>query len=241
MSAVGLMIAAGCSGRRPSILLERHARGPISEAPTVATGVVRKLEPVMQTLTKGEVEVVVNHASAEFLTNFFDNKKIFGPYAGLNPYYPEHLVFYVKIANRSDKRIRIDPREFVLVDDLGSQYSLVGTDYVTAFAEYRAPVATTTRGLLSEASPGYFGVSFPVGRMFAAKPQNRFALLQQSALQLGYLYPGVLHDGLIAFWNPAANAKQLRLFITNVKTDFDANDWSRTSLEFSFEFAVTSK
>ena len=235
-----LVGTVGCGGHRSSLLLERQARGPIAEEPEVAKPILRRLEPVMQTKTQGNIDVNVNYASSEYLHNFFTNTHLFGEFAGTNPYYPEHLVFYVKIANRSDRKIRIQPNDFTLIDDRGSQYSTIGTDYVTAFAEARQPVSTTTRGLLENANPGYFGFSFPVGKLMATKPQGRFALLQQSSLQSGYLYPGVIHDGLIAFWNPAMEAKTLRLLITNIKTDFDANDFPRTSLEFAFEFAVAT-
>lgn len=237
IGAVGLLCLGGCSGRKSSLLLERQARGPISEEPAVAKAVLWHLDPVMQTQTKSGVEVNVNYASREYLKNFFSNKAIFGAYASPTPpYYPEHMVFYIKIANQSDKKIRITPTEFVLIDDRGNQYGTIGTDYVTAFAEYRKPVGSTTRGLLESASPGYFGISLPVGKLIAQKPQGQFALLQQSALQTGFLYPGIVHDGLIAFWNPVPQAKKLRLLITNVKTDLDANDIPRTTLEVAFEF-----
>lgn len=235
-----LVTGLGCAGRTSSLLLERQARGPIAEEPTVARPLIRQLEPATQTLAKGAIEVTVMFATPQYLIQLFSNKAIFGPYAGMNPYFPEHLVFYVKVANRSEKKLQLVPSEFVLIDDRGNQYHTIGADYITAFAEYRAPVATTTRGVLEGASPGYFGLSVPVGRMIAGKPQGRFALLQQSALQSGYLYPGVVHDGLIAFWNPAREAKTLRLLVTNIKTDFDAMDQPKTSLEFPFDFTVTS-
>jgi len=192
----------------------------------------------MQTQTKEGIEVTLNFASQEFLRNFFANRQIFGAYASQSPYYPEQLVFYVSIANRSDEKILIHPGEFVLIDNLGTQYSTVGVDYVAAVGESRRPVSTTTRGVLEGASPGYFGLSVPVGRLFVSKPQGPFALLAQSALQRGYLYPGVVHDGLIAFWSPSQHAKTLRLLLTNIKTSFNAEDLPRTTLEFAFEFHV---
>lgn len=238
---VGLAGMTGCAGRKSSLLLERQARGPIDEEPSIAKPVVWKLDPVTETQTRSGVEVFVNHASREYLKNFFANRELFGNYAGPSPYYPEYLVFYVKIANRGEKKIRINPAEFTLVDDRGNQYSTVGVDYVTAFAEYRKPMSTTSRSLIESASPGYFGVSFPVGKLFAQKPQSQFALLQQSSIQPGYLYPGVIYDGLIAFWNPTPNATHLRLLVTNIKTDFDANDWPKGVIDFSFEFDATSE
>jgi len=238
---VGALCATGCGGRKSSLLLERQARGPMAEEPEVAKSVQRSVTPVMQTLAKGNIEILVNYASAEYQKNFFANKKMFGAYAGKSPYFPEHLVFYVKITNKSEKKIAISSIEFVLIDDRGNQYGTVGTDYVTAFAEYRSPVSSTTRGLLSDARPGYFGLSFPVGKMVATKPQGQFALLQQSALQIGYLYPGVTHDGLVAFWNPSTTASKVRLLLTNIKTDFGADDLPKTTLEFPFEFNVSAE
>lgn len=237
----GLVCATGCGGRTSSLLLERQARGPIAEEASVAKATSWHLVPVMQTQTQGGIEVNVNHASREYLANFFTNQTLFGRFAGPNPYYPEHMVFYVKIANRREQKIRIDPREFTLIDDRGNQYATVGIDYVTAFSESRKSVGTTTRGLLEGASPGYFGVSVPVGKLMVPKSQGQFARLQQAALQAGYLYPGVVHDGLIAFWNPATTATTLRLLVTNIKTDFDARDEPKTALEFSFEFTASNQ
>ena len=233
---VGLVVLTGCSSRKSSLLLERQARGPIEEEAEVAKATAWRLEPILQTQTKNQIDVTVNYASPNYLNNFFKNRAIFGVYAGGSPYFPEQFVFYVKIANHGPKKIRITPADFVLIDDRGSQYSTIGVDYITAFADYRHGAATTTRGLLENASPGYFGVSLPVGKIFAAKPQGRFALLQQASLQGGYLYPSVVHDGFIAFWNPSPLTKKLRLLITNIKTEFDANDLPQSSLEFAFDF-----
>lgn len=235
------VLATGCLARRSSLLLERQARGPIHDEPSVAQSVAWKVEPVLQTQAKQNVEITVNYASAEYLRNLFNNKAMFGAYAGRNPYFPENMVFYVSIANRSEKKIRINPAEFILLDDHGNQYAMLGIDYVTAFGESRKPVSSVTRGMLESASPGYFGISVPIGKVVASKPQGQFALLQQSSLQSGYLYPGVVHDGLVAFWNPPANAKKIRLLLTNVKSDFDPSDFPKESLEFIFEFNVAKR
>ena len=42
--------------------------------------------------------------------------QLFGAYAGLNPFFPEQIVFYVKIANHSGEKLRLDPDRFVLLD-----------------------------------------------------------------------------------------------------------------------------
>jgi len=234
-----LIVVAGCGGRKSSLLLERNARGPIDEALLVAHRLEWHLEPVRQTETKQGVEVTVNHASREYLDNFFKNKNLFGAYAGRNPYYLENLVFYLQIANRSQEKVFVDPGAFVIVDDRGNQYTIVGMDYVTALAEARAPFATATRGVIEEARPGYFGLSLPVGKIVSAKPQGQFALLKQSSLQGGYYHPGVIHDGLIAFWNPSVNATKVRLRVANLKTDFSADNLPQTSLDFEFDFTAT--
>ena len=239
ISVLGMACLSGCASKKSSLLLERQARGPIEEESEVAKAADWHLEPVMQTQAKNDIEVNVNFCSREYLKNFFANRSVFGAFAGPSPYYAEHMVFYVNVANKTDKRIRINPVDFTLVDDRGNQYSVVGVDYVTAFAEAKKPVSTTTRGLLENASPGYFGLSLPVGKMLMTKPQDQFARLQLSSLQSGYLYPGVTHDGLIAFWNPARKTTKLKLFIGNIKTDFDADDKPRTSLDLAFEFVAT--
>ena len=198
-SLAGLLLMAGCSTRTSSLLLERHAVGPLADASSVGKPATWQLDPATQTLTQGEVEIHVTYASSEYLKTFFNNKAVFGSLAGLNPYYPENIVFYVQLINHGTKRIRLNPADFVIVDDRGNQYAALNVDYVTALEEHRTPAATTTRTLLEDARPGYFGLSFPIGKFLAAKPQHRFGLIKQSSIQGGWIYPGVVHDGLIAF------------------------------------------
>ncbi len=73
----------------------------------------------------------------------------------------------------------------------------------------------------------------------AAKPQRRYALLAMASLQSGMIHDGVTYDGLIAFWTPSQEAKKLTLLLTNIKTDFNANDWPQISLEVPFDFTAT--
>ena len=243
LASVCVVVVAGslgCSSRKSSLLLERHAVGPLSESAAVAQQTDWRLEPIEQQAIQSQIEVRVTFASREYLKGFFNNQAVFKELAGLNPYFPEQVVFYVNVANHSDKRIRINPAEFVLIDDRGSQYSSLDVDYVTALEEYSQPVATTTRNILEDARPGYFGLSLPLGKMMATKPQHRFALIKQSSLRAGYLYPGVVHDGLVAFWGPTPQAKALRLVIANLKTDFDANDFPRVAVDFPFTFTVAN-
>ena len=240
-AVVGLLLIgsmSGCSSKKSSLLLERPARGQVVEMPPLAHAMKSVLVPATQTKTEKDVEVTVTYASHEYLENFFADKAIFGPYAGKNPFYPEHLVLYVKIANKRKSKILIRPEEFVMVDDFGNQFSPIGMDYVTALGESKQPMATATRGVLSDARPGYFGFSFPVGKVMAAPPQGPFALMKQSALQPGFLYPGVVYDGLLVFWAPAQKAKKLNLYLSSIKGDFDAKEEPSAAIDFVFDFAL---
>lgn len=234
--ASSLLLILGC-GRTSSLLLERQARGPIGEEQGIARQIKWFLEPPNHTKAQSGVELSVTYASSEYLDEFFRNRKLFGRYAGPNPYFPEQIVFYVKIANHSEKKLHLNPDRCVLLDDHGNQYQSLNPDYNTALAESKAPLSTLTRGMLEEARPGYFGVGVPVGRIIG-KPQQRFALLKMSSLQAGNLYPGVVYDGLLAFWSPHQQAKKVKLLVTDIKTDFTAQDEPQQSLEFLFEFTA---
>ncbi len=236
-----LLVVSGCTGRKSSLLLERHARGPMSDMTMVGHRIDWKLEPLKQTQEQQGIEVTVEFASREYLKELYGNKKLFGPYAGKEPFFPENLVFYIQVHNKATERIWMNPVEFVVVDDRGNQYATIDADYLDVLAESRQPWMTTTRGMLEDARPGYFGLSVPVGKLVAQKSQGRFALIKQSSLQLGYLYPGVTHDGVLAFWSPVGEAKSLTLFVSNIKTDFDAANVPQTTLEFPFTFHVLSQ
>ena len=239
--AVSILVVSGCAAKKSSLLLDRQARGPLTEMRLVAKHINWELELATQTQEQGKVEVTVNFASQEYLRQFFGNRSVFGEYAGPNPYFPENIIFYVKITNRSAQRIRISPWDFVLVDDRGNQYSPLDVDYVNALADARRPVSTITRGLIEDARPGYFGLSLPIGKIVATKPQGRLALIKQCTLQTGYLYPGVIHDGLVVFWSPTNQTTSMRLLVTNIKTDFDANELPKQALEFPFTFHVKNR
>ena len=233
---VTCMLLGGCGGRTSSLLMERQARGTLSGETEIAKSLGWTIAPVTQTKTQGGIDVEVTWASPQFLREFFSRPKIFGKYAGANPYFPEQLVFYVKVTNHSGDKIQLDPTACVLVDDRGNQYRALNIDYTTTLAESKAPVSTMTRGILKEARPGYFGFSLPVGQMFVGeKPQRRFALLTLATLQAGYLYDSVSYDGLVAYWSPHEEARKLRMFISDLKTDFTASGQPRSDLDFVFE------
>ncbi len=236
---LAVLVAAGtfgCASKKSSLLLERAAHGQMADTTMVARGLEGRLEPLTQSKTDKDVEISVTYASSDYLKDFFSNKEVFGPYAGKNPYYPEHLVFYLKAANKSSGRILIDLHDIVLVDDHGNQFSAIGLDYVTALGDSKTPVSNVTRGMIEDARPGYFGFSLPVGRMVTSKSQGPFALLKQSAFESGYLYPGVVHDGLVAFWAPNRSAKQIKLFVSKVRTEFNPDDTAKSAVDFIFDF-----
>lgn len=233
------LAVAGCSARKSSLLLGRFARGTLDDAQSVALPNTWELSPSTQTDSQnGGVEITVSYASISYQEKIFYNKDLFGEYAGRNPYYDQQLVFYVRVSNQSGDAVLLSPDQFVLIDDRGNQLATVGHDHIDALTKAKSPVSTTTRGIVEGASPGYFGLSFPVGKLVRAS-QWRYALLTQSALQRGFLYPAVVHDGLIAFWTPSSFTKKLTLRLPNIKTDFSSYDRPATSLEFIFEFEAT--
>ena len=237
--ATALLIAvSGCSSRKSSLLIGRFARGPLDAAQSVARSNTWELSPYTQTINQGEVEITVSYASISYQEKIFYDKDLFGEYAGHNPYYDQQLVFYVRVSNQSGEALFLDPNQFVLIDDRGNQLATIGHDHIDALSKAKSPVSTATRGVFEGASPGFYGISLPVGKLVRAS-QWRYALLTQSALQQGFLHPTVIHDGLIAFWTPSSFTKRLTLRLPNIKTNFASNDEPDTSLVFTFDFEAT--
>lgn len=230
---------AGCGHKRSSLLMERRARGPFALERQFGTRQVVYLHPPERTIQQDGVEVTVRFASLADLQRYFQNAETFGKDAGLNPYRPENIVFYVRFANHSPKKVTLDPDQFVLVDDMGVQYSYLSPDYLNALAEARIGIGEATRMGLSSA-PDVYGLD--IGGFAAGvvpKSQKRVALLKQVSLNRGTLFPGVIYDGYISFIRPHKDAKHLRLILSNVKTDFDPNDIPKRAVDFPFEFDMT--
>jgi hypothetical protein len=231
------LMAPGCSNRKSSLLYERQARGPLEEEREIALEQYWKLEPQTQTKTEHQVELMLIHADPAYLQNFFNNRAVFGQFAGKNPYFSEQIVFYLKIANKSGKKIGIDPNAMVVIDDRGNQYSFINPDYIHALAEAKQPVLTAARGVVDDARPGYFGFGVPVGKIFG-KSQWRFALLKMATFQSGQLHDGVVYDGLISFWTPHEAAKALKL-IVDVKTAYGPDDLPSESATMVFDVTAS--
>ncbi len=233
------LTATGCGHKRSSLLMERRARGPFALERQFGTRQVVYLHPPERVKKHEGIEITIRFASLADLHEYFKNAEIFGKDAGVNPYQPENIVFYVQIANRGTTPILVDPQHFVLVDDMGVQYSYLSPDYLNALAEARITIGEATRMGLGSA-PDVYGVDvggFASG--LVPKSQKRLALLKQVSLSSGMLFPGVVYDGYISFIRPHKDAKQLQLILSNVKTDFDANDIPKRSLDFTFEFEAT--
>jgi hypothetical protein len=233
-----LLTMVGCSGKRSSLLLERKARGQVAYEKQYGTRQVVYAYPPEHVATQQDVEITVKFYSLADLGDYFKRKELFGSDAGANPFYPQNLVFYVQIRNNSNKRITIDPAEFYLVDDLGAQYTLMSIDYLEALANEKMGVADMTRMGLKKA-PDVYGVDvggFASG--IVPTSRKRFALLKRVSLSKGPLLPGVVYDGFIFFIRPHKDAKDIKLILSNVKTDFDPGNLPKRSMNFTYDFEL---
>ena len=159
LGVVALLVViavAGCSGRKSSLLLGRFARGSLTDARSIAQPLTPRLLPSSHTVTQNDIEVTVTHAPREYQDDLFRNEAIFGKFAGKNPYYPQQLVFYVRIANNSSTEAFVDVTQFKLIDDRGNQLETIGHDYIEAFTKYSTPISSTTRGIVEGVSPGFY-------------------------------------------------------------------------------------
>ncbi len=233
----GLMLSAGCRG----LAARERPKGQIElQQPEVKRKELLpiQVDPTTVSLSKSGIDVTIRYASMEDLDRFFENKQIFGSLAGKNPYPPDTLIFYVKIANHSGKKIRVNPEDFVLVDNLNIQYSELSPDNLSAIYEAKANVwgfAKTTGDL----APGPYGIPLKVaGSMGGGGGRKLHYLIKQVRLAPGYLHPGIAYDGYVAFPRPHPTATSARLILSNVKTDFDPADVPASAIDFDFSFAV---
>jgi len=225
----------GCQGGFTAV---QRPKGQIElRRPEGLLGAVR-LTPSVHTLSKEGVDVTVRYASPEELKAFFLDKKIFGRLAGENPYPQETMVFYVKIANHSGKKILVDPEHFVLIDDLNIQYAELSPDDISSLYEARTDLwsfAKTTGDL----APGPYGAPLKVaGALGKSGGRKRHYLIKQVRLAAGYVYPGIAYDGYVAFPRPHPNASNVRLLIYNIKSDFLPSDIPTHVIDFEFSFSI---
>ncbi|MBI3312243.1 MAG: hypothetical protein HYZ88_01795 [Candidatus Omnitrophica bacterium] len=189
-------------------------------------------------LTKGGIDATIRYASPEELEKFFENKEVFGALAGKNPYPKETLVFYLKIANHSGKKIRVNPDDFVLIDNLNIQYAELSPDSISALYESKAGLWSFAR-TTGDMAPGYYGAPLKVaGSLGAGSGRKQHYLIKQVRLAPGTIHPGIAYDGYVAFPRPHPNATSVRILVDNIKTDFNAADIPESAIHFEFPFQI---
>lgn len=221
-------------------MLERP-KGQIElRRPEPLTAAVR-LVPPTASLSKEGIDVTVRYASPEALDRFFEKKEVFGDLAGKNPYPAGILVFYVKVANHSGKRIQVNPDQFVLIDNLNIQYAELSADDLSALHDARASVWSFAKAT-GDLAPGPYGAPLKVAGALGGRSGRRLHyLMKQVRLGAGYVHPGIAYDGYVAFPMPHPDAKSIRLLIYNLKTDFNAADEPTASLHFEFPFTLEAR
>ncbi len=231
-------VASGCHGN--FVMLERP-KGQIElrQPDEMAVHVMPlRLNPATASQSKDGVDVTVRYASPEELDKFFEDKKIFGPQAGKNPYPPNTLIFFVKVANFSGKTIQVNPEYFVMIDNLNIQYSELSPDNISALYESKASLwsfAKTT----GDMAPGPYGAPLKVaGALGVGSGRKQHYLIKQVRLAAGYVFPGIAYDGYVCFPRPHPSATSVRLLVHNIKTDFNAADLAGNALHFEFPFTI---
>ncbi len=233
--AAGACLLSGCGGglvnlERSKGQIELH-RPDTKEKPPVVS-----FDPVTASLSKSSIDVTVRYAPPEDLDRFFGNKEVFGNVAGKNPYPPRTLVFYVKVFNHSGKKIKVDPENFVMIDNLNIQFSELSADNISAIYESKAGAWTFAKST-GDLAPGPYGAPFKVaGALGVGSNRKAHYLIKQVRLASGYVYPGIAYDGYVAFPYPHPNATSVRLIFSDIKTDFNPADFAETAIDFEFPF-----
>ncbi|MDP8234489.1 MAG: hypothetical protein P9M06_06810 [Candidatus Saelkia tenebricola] len=221
-----IVMLSGCAGeyvygKKTKGRLEPHAR-------TKAEGY--QLIPIEQTQEQENIEILVQHMSHQELNMLFTDKKTYGIYAGKNPYLKELIVFKVRIENKSESRIFINPDNLVILDELGTQYLYINPDHIVDLYKSK-------RSLYSFAKSTFSLTPVDLTPKVAGRGLNKIlALLKSIELTGGYVYPGVVYDGFVAFLRPIPDARDMKLVFSNIKTTFDVNDEALESIDFTFSF-----
>ncbi|MBI1953224.1 MAG: hypothetical protein HYS41_03785 [Candidatus Omnitrophica bacterium] len=233
-----LLNGAGC-GRgfaileRPKGQIELH-QPEVVLAPLTVT-------PPTASVSKLGIDVTVRYAAPAELENFFKNEKIFGKLAGKNPYPAETLIFYVKVANHSAKKIKVNPDDFVMIDNLNIQYAELSPDNISALYETKANVWAYAKST-GDLAPGPYGIPLKAAALAGGGGGRKLHYLIKSVrLAGGYVHPGIAYDGYVAFPRPHPNTTSVRVLIANLKTDFNPADEPATAIDFEFPLAVESK
>jgi len=223
---------SGCAG---GYVYGKKTKGrlePVEEIEKAAYG----LTPVQQQQEEDGIRISVEYLPEENLKNIFLDKKIYGSYAGKNPYPDGMIVVRVRIENKSESRIFINPDDFVLLDELGTQYLYISPERIREVYEAKSSVYNFTKSTSSLAS-GVYGAPLDMAKSLAGRGlKKRFALLKSIELSGGYVYPGVTYDGYLCFLKPNSKAEDVKLIMSNIKTSFDVNDEALGRVDFKFDF-----
>lgn len=235
LGVLTLGVIVGCARATP---LPRALKGQLELEQAKPKKVIIKTMPPFAVSEKDGVEVLIRYASENELDRFFSNKAIFGEYAGGNPYPEQTLVFYVKITNKSGQRIRVSPEDFVLIDDLNTQYIHLSPDDISAMYEAKGNFWAFAKST-GDLAPGYYGAPFKVAGTFGEGSGRRANyLIRQARLTGGYVHDQVTYDGYVAFPRPHPNAKTLKVTLANFKAAFNADDRPATTHDFVFDFTL---
>lgn len=231
-----LLLAGGCG---PRLLMLERPKGEIGLRQPEGLPLAVKIDPVSAASSKAAIDVTIRYASPEELDKFFERKEVFGNLASKNPYPPHTLVFYVKLSNHSGKKIKVNPGDFLMIDNLNIQYAELSPDDISAIYESKASLwsfAKTTGDL----APGPYGIPLKVAGVAGSGGARKLHyLIKQVRLAAGMVFPGVAYDGYVAFPRPHPNATSVRLIIGSLKTDFDPADVPTASSDFEFPFHIT--
>lgn len=187
---------------------------------------------------KAGIKIRVEHYSHEELDEVFKDRRKFGKLAGGDPFPEETIVFLVRVANNSRSKIKVNPSEFVIVDDLGNQYLYLNPDSIIHIYESKSVVYSFAKST-QELAPGIYGAPADLASTIAGgRIRRKFYLLKQIELGGGYVYPTVVYDGYVAFLKPISSANKLKLIFANIKVKFDSDDRAQESLDFEFEFNI---
>lgn len=220
---------------RPKGEIELHQPEAVA-APKVEVVV----SPATASLSQSGIDVTIRYASPQELDRFFEDRAVFGNLAGKNPYPPDTLIFYIKFFNHSGKKIRVNPDDFVLIDNLNIQYSELSPDNISALYEAKANIWSYVK-TTGDLAPGPYGAPLKVaGALGSTGGRKLHYLIKQVRLAGGYVHPGISYDGYVAFPRPHPKASSIRLVVANIKTDFNAADLPAAAVDFEFPLNIKS-
>lgn len=238
---IGIVCVAATGCATDSTLLgQRYSKQQFVLAPEggrATSGGELVLEPPSQTLQKDGIEISVEYASRAYLHEFLKSPGWAGK-RHKNPYPDQLMVFYVKVSNHSDQRVRIDPSRFVVLDDLNAQHDLVGIEYAAASRGVSRQVHSLSQ-TGGQYAPGFYSAPFEVANVLLERPaRGRLDAMRALSLPGGMVYHNVTYDGFVAFDRPRPGAKQFRFLMPHVQTHFDAKDEAGKFLDFEFVFGI---